>query len=244
MNSCPVSPAKPGAALPIGWGGPGFRWRSILATLPCCIHMSCNQSNGNQMLKLGPKLFKLLNAKQLVGNRMPVIYGAKGLSSAEIASIDAQLGFRLPEDFAYLLQNIQDPGGVLFPWSSFEKQQYDNAIAWVLKGIEFDVEKSNLWLCRWSKRPTGLSSALDIVKRDFSTWPKLLPVYGHRFLAAEPCRCGNPVFSIMQTDIIYYGSDLSHYLVNEFIDHDYAYHTDAQKIRRIDVWSDFAENRF
>jgi hypothetical protein len=30
-------------------------------------------------------------------------------------------------------------------------------------------------------------------------------------------------------------------LLNEFVDHDYALHTRAQTIRRIEVWSDFAE---
>jgi hypothetical protein len=92
-----------------------------------------------------------------------------------------------------------------------------------------------------TKRPGTLSAGLDIARKDFVTWPKLLPIYGHRFLAAQPCRAGNPVFSIKQTDIIYYGADLPHYLLNEFIDHDYALHVRAQKIRRIVVWSDFAE---
>jgi hypothetical protein len=193
-------------------------------------------------MELGPELFDLLNTKQQVGNKIPVVYGAGGLSSNEITPIETQLGFRVPDDFAYLLQNIQDSSGVLFPWSNFDKRRYDDIIRWVLHGIEFDIEKSGLWLERWGKRPAALSAALDIARRDFETWPKLLPIYGHRFLAAEPCRSGNPVFSIMQTDIIYYGADLPHYLLNEFVDRDYALHTDAQKIRKIDVWSDFAEN--
>jgi hypothetical protein len=45
----------------------------------------------------------------------------------------------------------------------------------------------------------------------------------------------------MQTDIIYYGADLPHYLLNEFVDHAYALHTYAQTIRRIEIWNDFAE---
>lgn len=192
-------------------------------------------------MELGPELFALLNTKQWVGSQVPVIYSAPGLSSDEIASIEAQLGFRVPEDFAYLFQNLQDPGRVFFPWSEFDKRRYDESVAWVLHGIEFDIEKDNLWLERWGKKPDTLPAALEIARKDFATWPKLLPIYAHRFLAAEPCRSGNPVFSIMQTDIIYYGSDLPHYLLNEFIDRDYALHTQAQNIRRIEIWSDFAE---
>jgi hypothetical protein len=191
-------------------------------------------------MELGPELFELLNSKQRVGsNQIPVLYGARGLSPDQIASIEGQLGFRVPDDFAYLFQNLQDPGEVLFPWSKFDKRRYDASIRWVLRGIEFDIE-NELWLERWGNRPASLSAALEIAQRDFETWPRLLPIFGHRFLAAEPCLSGNPVFSIMQTDIIYYGANLAHYLLNEFVDHDHALHTQAQKIRKIDVWSDFA----
>ena len=53
---------------------------------------------------------------------------------------------------------------------------------------------------------------------------------------------GNPVFSIKQTDIIYYGADLGHYLLNEFVDQDYALHTHAQEIRKIRTWSFLAND--
>jgi hypothetical protein len=193
------------------------------------------------MLELGPKLFERLNAEQQLGTRTPIIYGVEGLSSTEIASIEAQLGFQLPEDFVYLFRSLRDPGRVLFPWSNFKKQEYDDRIRWVLQGIEFDIERNKFWLDRWGKRPAALSAALDIARRDFETWPRLLPIFGHRFLPAEPCRRDNPVFSIWQTDIICYGANLAHYLVNEFLDHDYALHTHAQTIQRIDIWSDLAE---
>ena len=39
-------------------------------------------------MDLGPELFKLLNARQKVGNQIPVIYGAQGLSPNEIAVIE------------------------------------------------------------------------------------------------------------------------------------------------------------
>src|SRR5260370_40975640 len=129
------------------------------------------------MLELGPELFELLNAKQSVGNRSPVIYGTAGLSSAELASIESQVGFRLPEDFSYLLRNVQDPGGVLFPWTNFEKQEYDKAIAGVLKGIEFDIKHNAVWLQRWGERPADLSVALGVCRAHFATWPGPLSVY-------------------------------------------------------------------
>jgi hypothetical protein len=194
------------------------------------------------MLQLGSDLFELLNAKQWVGNQQPVIYGKGGLSTLDIRLIEAKLGFCMPDDFAFLLQNIRDPGGVLFPWSKFSKQKYNDLIGWVLRGVLFDVEGNDLWLARWGERPKLRDDALDIARRDFATWPKLLPIYGHRFLAAEPCRSGNPVFSIWQTDIVYYGANLAHYLVHEFVDH-HARHSYGLEIQSVDIWSDFAEQR-
>jgi hypothetical protein len=196
------------------------------------------------MPNLGSDLFEMLNAKQWNRNRIPVIYGVPGLSIEEVASIEAQLGFRLPEDFVYLFQNLQDPGQVFFPWSNFKKQAYDDKIRWVLEGIEFDIDRNKFWMDRWGKRPTSLSTALDIARNDFETWPKLLPIFGHRFLAAEPRRPGNPVFSIMHTDIIYYGADLAHYLVNEFIapGRPVVTRTQMQTIRKIRIWSYLADD--
>jgi hypothetical protein len=46
--------------------------------------------------------------------------------------------------------------------------------------------------------------------------PPLVPLYSHRFIPAEPTLVGNPVFSIVQTDVIYYGMDLADYLHAQF----------------------------
>jgi hypothetical protein len=46
----------------------------------------------------------------------------------------------------------------------------------------------------------------------------------------------------MQTDIICYGADLAHYLMNEFVDHDYVLHTHAQDFSKIRIWSYLAED--
>ena len=170
------------------------------------------------MLELGPELFALLNTKQATGSRRSIVYGVPGLSALDIRRIETELGFRLPEDFAFLLQNIRDPDRVLFPWSNFDKSTYDDRIGWVRKGIESSIEEDGFWDSRWGQRPDGLEQALGIFRLHFTTWPKLLPLLGHRFLAAEPCRPDNPVFSIMGTDIICYGANLAHYLMLEFVD--------------------------
>jgi len=43
-----------------------------------------------------------------------------------------------------------------------------------------------------------------------------VPVYAHRYLPAGRGTSGHPVLSVYQTDIIYYGVDLSDYIHQEF----------------------------
>lgn len=189
--------------------------------------------------KLGDELFAFLNANQRVGNRTPPVYGAKGVSSSEMASIADQLGFTLPSDFKFLFENVSDPDGVLFPWSNFSIENYRNSIGRVWSGIAFDIEHNAVWLKRWGDKPDTLGEAKEIARRDFQNWPKLLPICGHRFLPAEPSLSDNPVFSIVQTDIIYYGMNLADYLVQEFCPPRPP--SDWELARRIPVWSDFSE---
>jgi len=193
------------------------------------------------MLKLGPELFRRLNAEQKAGTQTHAIYGEGGLSPDRIDAIERELRFSLPQDFRYLLENTRDPGGIFFPWDAFNRKEYDRYIDSLFEGIAFDIERNNLWMKRWGPRPAELHPAIEIARKDFARWPKLLPLHSHRYLAAEPALPDNPVFSIVQTDIIYYGANLAHYLLNEFVAQEWAHHTLNQRPRRIDVWSDFAE---
>jgi hypothetical protein len=47
-------------------------------------------------------------------------------------------------------------------------------------------------------------------------YPRLMPIYGHRYIPCLPHEAGNPIFSVYQTDIIFYGFGLANYFQNEF----------------------------
>jgi hypothetical protein len=81
---------------------------------------------------------------------------------------------------------------------------------------------------------------LNIARAKVAEAPRLIPVAGHRYMPAEPELTGNPVFSVYQTDIIYYGDDLATYLRCEFNRLSY---TDAvhESLRRIRFWSDLVD---
>ena len=66
------------------------------------------------------------------------------------------------------------------------------------------------------RRPTELRQALAKTKAVVNAAPKLIPVYSHRYIPSEPSLSGNPVLSVVQTDIIRYGDGLLSYFHAEF----------------------------
>lgn len=85
-------------------------------------------------------------------------------------------------------------------------------------GLAFHVEEGGLWRPTWGSRPATAKARAHRVRALVDAAPRLIPVFNHRYLLAEPCRPGNPVFSIVQSDIIVYGVDLRTYFLKEFAD--------------------------
>jgi hypothetical protein len=189
-------------------------------------------------IELNSELFDLLNSNNPFGPRSP-IFGAQGLKSSELGMIEEQLGFDLPNDMKFLLENLDDSNNLNFSWKNFDIKMYEKSIERIISGIEFDIENNGTWLSRWGDRPMNMAEAKSIVREDFKLWPRLVPVFGHRYLAVDPCLSNNPIFSVMQTDIICYGANLGAYLCNEFLEQsEKTEDWTPQKV--IPVWHDFA----
>lgn len=141
---------------------------------------------------------------------------APGLSDAEIASIERRFGFRFPPDLRALLQTGL-PRGEGFPdWRSGSEEQLREWLDMPRQGIFFDIEHNDFWLPEWGPSPKALQDALQFADRLLAAAPKLIPICQHRMIPDDPHLEGNPVFSVHQTDIIYYGHDLEDYLRHEF----------------------------
>lgn len=69
---------------------------------------------------------------------------------------------------------------------------------------------------KWGEKSPSLPEAIERARREYEKAPQLIPIYSHRFIPAKPYEAGNPVFSVHQTDIIYYGADLTTYFMVEF----------------------------
>ncbi|MBE9102630.1 SMI1/KNR4 family protein [filamentous cyanobacterium LEGE 07170] len=139
-----------------------------------------------------------------------------GLSDREIECIENQWSFRFPPDLRQLLQYAL-PTSERFPnWRSESAKSLERRINWPYRGMCFDIKNNAFWLDTWQERPDSIDSANQIAKTAISQAPFLIPIYSHRYIPDAPSEIGNPVFSVYQTDIIFYGFDLSHYLEREF----------------------------
>lgn len=134
-------------------------------------------------------------------------------SRAELEEAQERFGLRFPPDLLELLQQGRLPGG--WDWTG-EEQPIRAIIAWPRDGLLFDVENNGLWWPEWGLRPPTAGERAAIVSAIVAAAPKLIPLFGHRYIPEEPHERGNPVFSVYQSDIIYYGSDLANYIANEF----------------------------
>jgi hypothetical protein len=110
-------------------------------------------------------------------------------------------------------------------------------LAWPFEGILFDVEHG-LWWRDWGERPETAAERAEALGAIIRGAPKLIPLFGHRYLPAEPHEAGNPVFSVYQTDVIYYGADLEDYFEREFARTN---HPPPRPSRHIRFWSDLVE---
>lgn len=156
------------------------------------------------------------------------------LTSSQIESLEKEVGFAFPADYKFFLEHLHATNkprtGAMFgedgKLRAISKPGFrnwltdgvaiDEATLAVFDGFLFDVEQSEVWSKRWGKRPTTKRAREKVLRAQFAKAPKLLPIFGHRFLLAEPNKIGNPVLSIHQTDIIVYGANLRDYLLREF----------------------------
>lgn len=165
------------------------------------------------------------------------------LTPAEIQQAQKRYGLSFAPDWVDLLRVAMPISSGFYDWRNEDPSYIRNIQArqeWLLDGILFDVQTNDFWLPQWGEQPAQQKQALQIVRTHFAQAPKLFPIYGHRFMSSLPTEHGTPVFSVMQTDIIYYGVDLWSYLEIEFGLRDFD-QQNWKAIKHIPFWSDFCE---
>ena len=143
-----------------------------------------------------------------------------GLTEAEFAQVEASYGFTFADDhrefLAAALPVDDEPGRGWPDWRSGDPAELRRMLDWPVEGVLFDVEHNVMWDPTWGPRPHTVLQRLTVARRHLAHVPQLVPVHGHRYLPAGRGTSGHPVLSVYQTDIIYYGLDLSDYIHQEF----------------------------
>lgn len=142
---------------------------------------------------------------------------APGLSDLEFTAVQQRYGFQFAPDHRALLAAAV-PTGDLWPnWHQGDAHLH-RMLDWPIEGFVWDAlhQDPPFWPASWGARPADAAEVERIVRRELAAWPRLVPIYGHRYTPAAPAPPKSPVFSVYQTDVIYYGPDLVGYLRNEF----------------------------
>jgi hypothetical protein len=144
-----------------------------------------------------------------------VIFDA-GLSDSEIARAEVNYEINFPDDLRSILQSAF-PNRFPFPnWRLVEDPHIRELLSMPLEGILFDVERNEFWLPEWGSKPSDSEGRRRIVEEKVKDAPRLIPIHSHRMMPSRPRIAGNPILSVHQTDIIYYGFDLDDYFRHEF----------------------------
>jgi hypothetical protein len=157
-----------------------------------------------------------------------------GLTDLEIDTIERHFELQFPPDHRLFLQilhstrpwqrgahygNGRDLGECsrsgFYDWRYDEaeiRRSLDDAMGGVVSALDRD---DGYWSPRWGARPVGTSERRAAIERLVSAAPKLIPIFGHRFVVpTDP----PAVLSMVGTDIIVYGANLRDYLLAELRD--------------------------
>lgn len=166
-----------------------------------------------------------------------------GLSSLEIRNIESKYKILFPPDLKEYLSYEMPISNGFINWRGDERKILE-ALNWPFEGICFDIENNGFWLYEWGEKPIEYKEQIKIAKYNYDKAPKMIPINGHRYIPECPKEVNNPIFSIYQTDIIYYGSNFYNYLLNEFayyfgqLDHKIEFDSEIKTIR---FWTKLVE---
>jgi len=166
-----------------------------------------------------------------------------GYTQIELDDIQEKWGLKFPPDLYALYRErrkLIDLGDGLgsFDWLEAPEALIEDQLQWPLEGFLFDI-RHGLWWPEWGERPLMPDAAEEHFRSVFARAPKLIPVFGHRYIPDEPHEAGNPVFSVWQMDVIHYGANLEDYVARETRNR--AFEEEWRPLKKIAFWSSAVE---
>lgn len=164
----------------------------------------------------------------------------EGMSLPEITEIEKRFRITFPTELVQLYSIGLPVSDGFYDWRNSNEgnvRQIKEVINMPLQGLIFDLKSNNFWCDKFGEKPESIEDARNVLIEHYKRAPQMIPIYGHRYMPFFPNETNIPVFSIMQSDIIYYGMDLVSYLEIEF---GFKQHGELiqAKIRYVDFWSD------
>ena len=161
-----------------------------------------------------------------------------GLSGAELSAVQAKWGIVFCADHAALLGIGVPVGDGWLDWRHDPDEKVRERLRAPVDGLLFDVTHNEFWPASWGERPADGEAATERAATVLAGWPRLLPLFGHRYLPAGPYPTPSPVLSVVQSDVIWYGSDLLEWVQREFLGVPLPGHTARPEIAN---WSRLAD---
>lgn len=147
----------------------------------------------------------------------------KGLKFEEIELIEHKFNLKFPEEWKNFYSKVIPISEGFYDWRDSSQKN----IEYIKKKIEEPYV--NIMECTeniyW-----------DIMKEKIQKAPVLIPIFSHRYLTS--CfEIANPVLSICDQDVIYYGASLEEYFAIEFGDKKLK-DMDCSKLKAIPFWDE------
>jgi hypothetical protein len=175
------------------------------------------------------------------------IHFDRGLTNSEITEIETLFGINFPLDLKLFLQTGFPISKDFANWrlaltDDTEKKNITNLLNWPLDGMLFDIDNNSFWVKDWGTKPESQEEQHRIAEKNYLLYPKLIPIYSHRFIPSRPLEVDNPIISVYQMDIIYYGYDLLSYFEHEFEIELPETYTPPEQPKKIEFWDLVIEN--
>jgi hypothetical protein len=138
-----------------------------------------------------------------------------GISGEQLDQIESEFGFSFAQDHRELLSLATPKSEGWLDWQTTSAAEIQARLDWPLESILWDAHNNNFWPPAWGRKPKRDEDLDDAVKAQFELVPKLVPLFGHRFMPAGPGLAAAPVFSVYGSDVIYYGENLPDYVAHE-----------------------------
>src|SRR5207248_328250 len=100
-------------------------------------------------------------------------------------------GFAFPPDLREFLSFALPISTGWVDWRHGNRSEIALKLSGPLAGICFDIQHSDFWLNSWGEKPEALDEAFHRARAAVDAAPRLIPIYGHRYIPDRPHEVGN-----------------------------------------------------